>query len=229
MTGIKEALNSSPRELEFWGGGKAESIKRGFAITSLRNLQDSYDFRRGERILAYCRDDKEKVPVIIVSNDFLPLSSHEIPVLALDGVFDHLDAAKMLRQYPSYEKTDVDTPLRAIVFLDADKFDSLPTELQEHLINSKNSIISLIRDKKLRELFFPTICYWIAETGGTLSDYSSYLFVKGLISEEECAQIEAYNREKGKLSFDEEPKHLQQLSISPRSGLFRPLILGLFD
>ena len=232
----KEVLNQAPRELNFYGEGKAESIKRGFAITSLRNPSDRYSFSRGERILANCQDDGEKVPVVVISNNLRPLSEHEIPVLALDGAFSPEQAAEMLKGYPTYEATTVDSPMQAIVFMEAAKYDSLPKDLQERVVNPNIPIISLLEERESREIFFPTMCYWLSELGGNFLDWTSFLEKNQLITAEEKEEMGQSWRDHHKRRTDEEryeaylattPGYLHSLSLNVNENLFRLFVLGL--
>ena len=84
---MAERIQQDPRELNFYGEGKAENINRGFVITSLRNPRVDYALDRGERILANCQDDGEKVSVIILTNETKNLYAFSNPQLLLDGFY----------------------------------------------------------------------------------------------------------------------------------------------
>lgn len=231
----KEVLIPSLRELNFYGEGKAESIKRGFAITSLRNPSDRYSFTRGETILANCQDDGEKIEVVVISNETKTLSSHEIPVLALDGAFNPEQAADMLKPIRTYENTTADSRMQAIVFLDAIRFDALPKGMQERLTNPKNSIVDLIKDRDYREIFFPTMCFWWAKFGGDFSNWTTFLGENNLITEEEMDWMEQYwidsFERKTDMQMEDAYKattsgFLQSISINPEDKFFKPFVLG---
>lgn len=225
---MAEIIKGNPRELNFYGEGKAESIKRGFAITSLRNPKPDYEFTAGEVINANCQDDGEKESVIVLSNNKRKLSEHSVPVLALDGFFSAEHAVEGMKIYPGYKKIDSETEISAITFVSLEAFNELHPMMQ-HIALTKPLETSMTFHG-LRHLFFPTMAFWLAENYGTLMDWVEFLAVCKLINENEIAEMSQYKfmgSETGRRLFNENSKMLQELSINPRHEAFRPLILGL--
>lgn len=225
---MTERVKGDPRELSFYGEGKAESIKRGYAITSLRNPRPQYEFEPGERILADCKDDGEKVPVIVISNVVRKLADQPLPVLAMDGFFGPEIAVKEMKIYPGYENINEDTPIAAIVFVKEESFLKLTEEQQGKLL--EGPIEDLVGDTNYRHLFFPTIAFWVTENYGNLLDWAEFLLDNNLITEDEVEKMTAYkylNSETARRFITENSKALQEISLKPEHGAFKPLILGI--
>jgi hypothetical protein len=222
---MAERIKGDPRELKFYGE-KAESIHRGYAITSLRNPNPNYAFERGERIMASCVDDGEKVPVVVIANETKKLSEHSIPVLALDGFFSSYHAVEGMRVYPGYENISADSPISAIIFIEETKFKELSKKARNEL--TTKLIEELLLKKDYRELFFPTMAFWVSEFGAFL-DWVEFLFESDLINEEEVDAMSKYKymgSETGRRKFTESSFMLRQLSLMPENKAFGPLILA---
>lgn len=225
---MAERVKGDPRELSFYGEGKAESINRGFAITSLRNPRPQYEFKPGERILADCKDDGEKVPVIVISNVVRELSAQPLPVLAMDGFFSPDHAVEGMKVYPGYENINETSSIAAIVFVKEESFVKLTEEQQEKLL--KGPIEDLVGDPDYRHLFFPTMAFWIAENYGNLLDWAEFLLDNNLITEDELTKMTEYkyrDSETARRFIAENSKALQEISLKPEHGAFKPLILAI--
>ena len=222
-----ETLSPNLRELNFYGKGKAEDIKRGFAVTSLRNPRPDYDFPQMETIAANCEDDNEKIPVMIVSNVDAPLNKLPIPLLALDGFFSAQQAATEMKVYPGYEKTTQRTVLKAITFIESESFKRLNPEYQEKLVTEP--IFECMKIKGLRWIFFPTMCRHLSNYGG-VTDWIDFLSVNDLISTEEKSKMKNYKYRGMKDTqrlLDDHPELLQGISLDPTHPAFKPLVLGI--
>lgn len=222
---MAERITASPRELKFYGE-KSQSILRGYAITSLRNPNPNYAFERGERIEANCVDDGEKIPVIVIANETKPLNEHYTPVLALDGFFSSYHAVEGMRVYPGYENISDSSPMSAIIFIEEKKFKKLGKKARTEL--TTKPMEELFLKKEYRELFFPTIAFWVAEFGALL-DWVEFLYENDLINEEEVDAMSKYKymgTETGRRMFTESSRLLRKLSLTPENKAFGPLILG---
>jgi hypothetical protein len=227
---MTERLQGNLRELSFYGEGIAENIKRGFAITSLRNPRAAYEFFPGEVILANCSDDGEKVPVMVINNIETRLNKLPIPILALDGFFSAEIATRRMREYPGYENTTPRTILQAITFIDQESFTSLSPELQNSLL--KDGFMDSMKMKELRRIFFPTMAKHFSHFG-EVDEWLNFLTENSLITTEEKLKIESFE-----INFTNvfnllkrHPEAFQKLAQdrSQRSPMFTPIILGIID
>ncbi len=215
------------REIKFGKEGKAESINRGFAITTLRNPRLEYNFQKGEVIEANCFNDMRKVPIVVISNETKPLNRQLIPVIALDGYFSADNAADDLRKIKGYEQTTRKSSLQAIVFIGTEKFNSL-SQAQQHDLTHK-PIYDLLKDRNNRQLFFPTMCYHLSDRGN-LHDWINFLKVNGLISKEEKEAMTNYSifgRDSAIEIIKNNPEVLKYISTKPEHNAFNPLVLGI--
>lgn len=226
-----ETLHPAPREIKFGGEGKAEDIKRGFAITTLRNPRPAYDFHPGEVISADCFDDNEKVPVVVLTNETKKLKDFSIPQLALDGFFSANDVIKGMKTYPGYEKLNNKYELKAITFVKQESFNTLSDLLRETIYNGER-FDELVKLTSLRHLFFPTMCHHMAGMGGKLNNWIEFLKDYSLITFQEKAEMEGYQYVGGitmSRLLKTDPKILRQLSLEFADKGFKPLILGIFE
>lgn len=226
-----ERIDRNLKEFNFYGEGKAESIDRGFFITSLRNPRVDYQFNRGEVISAKCKDDDRSVEVVVISNETRKLYEHSTPVLALDGFFSAEHAADGMSNggYPGYENTTPESVMMAITFIKKESFDKLSLPQKEDLITSP--IEELMKKIEFRHLFLPTICFWLTDLGGTERDWSYFLSENELISVDEAFKMDEYKyrgSDTGRRFFKEYPKALHELSIQPGHEGFNELVLGIF-
>jgi hypothetical protein len=226
----QETLDLSHREIKFGGEGKAESIKRGFAITTLRNPRDAYNFSPGEVIFAYCFDDGEKVPVVIIANEVKKLKDFAIPQLALDGFFSAEQAAEEMKAWPGYEKTRISTKMQAITFVTKEAYDKIPGFYKRNF--EGREFHNLIHRKELRHLFFPTMCFHFCEKMGDLGDWGDFLYLTaGIITSEESDSLVSY-KVQGKDMFQVIKRNtniLQKIALDPKNSLFKPFVLALFE
>lgn len=224
---MTERLNSDPRELKFGGEGKAEDIKRGFAITTLRNPRDSYNFDRGEKILAGCFDDGEKVPVIVITNEIKQLKDFSVPQLALDGFFSVPMIIDGMRSYPGYEKINKKSIIQAITFVKEESFNALSGDLKDEIMFGHFD--ELVKMPELRHLFFPTICSRFSNYGGMM-EWIAFLSINKLISEEEKSKMKNYKIRRTNIAqlLQDHPGIFRKLPLDPTASYFRPLVLGLF-
>ena len=224
---MDERLNPKPREIKF-GGEKAESIKLGFAITTLRNPKPDYDFSRGEKILTDCFDDGEKVPVTVITNEIQQLKNFSIPQLALDGFFSVRMAADIMKSYRGYEKTNKNSIMQAITFVKEESFNALSQDMKDEIIYGHFD--ELVRIPALRPLFFSTMCLHFSNYGGA-KEWIEFLGINKLISGEEKLKMENYEIGGRNISelLENHTNIFQKLAIDTKASFFRPMILGLFD
>lgn len=185
----QEIINFPPRELNFYGEGKAFDIKQGFVITSLRNPRSDYEFSKGERILANCQDDGDKIPVVVIANETKPLYAFSNPQLLLDGFYSSDNAAINMRGYPGYENTNKNSELQAITFVKEEVFNALDSQLKEDIMGPEKSFDDLIKTKELRHIFFPTLCRHIVNNGDGIVSWMEYLGFSKLVPWEELEKI----------------------------------------
>ena len=224
-----ERLNRNLREIKFSGEGKAESIRHGFVITTLRNPRPEYNFIPGEIIEANCFDDGKKVSVVVISNETMPLNHQFGPILALDGYTSAEHAATDLKNIRGYEKTTKKSRLQAIVFISAEKFNSLSLEQQHDLIHEP--IVNSLRNRDYRRLFFPTMCYHISNYGD-LNQWIAFLTAMSLITPKErdaMGRYEYRGMKDTRRFLNDHPELLRGISLDPKHPAFKPLVLGIFD
>lgn len=185
----QEIINFPPRELNFYGEGKAFDIKQGFAITSLRNPRNDYEFAKGERILANCSDDEEKVPVVVIANETKPLYAFSNPQLLLDGFYSADDAALGMKSYPGYENATKNSELQAITFVKEDVFNALENEFKENIIDPEKTFDDLVKIPELRHLFFPTFCRHLTNNDDGIVGWMEYLGFSRLVPWKELDTI----------------------------------------
>lgn len=225
-----ERISSSQKELKFGGERKAESILKGFAITTLRNPRPAYDFSQGQEILADCFDDQQKVPIIVVSNEIRPIKKFSIPQLALDGFFNPQQVVQDMKTYPGYENLNTESPLQAITFISTKSYEALSKELQDFFYGEPFE--QMIKMPQLRHLFFPTMCYWITERGGGLDKWIEFLKDYSLINPVEKKAMDHHDLCKGITAarlLRTYPSILQKVSQNPADKAFKPLVLGIFE
>lgn len=222
----KETITLPPRELNFYGEGKAESIKRGFAITSLRNPKADYEFSKGERILANCSDDGEKVPVVVVSNETKNLYAFSVPQLLLDGFYSVAHAARRMRPYPGYEKTDEKSVLQAITFVKEDVFNALSDSLKKTVMDPEKTFNDLVKEPDLRHLFFPTMCQHLINNDEGIVSWMEFLQYNNLAPWNEVEAIKKARFE-GINFYDYHVRHprlFEELMSRPRAIVFSALV-----
>src|SRR4030066_883142 len=187
-----ERPGSSIGEVKFMGEGVAKSIKRGFAIATLRIPKPDYYLGRGERILADCTDDGEKVPVIVITNVIERLDYFSVPQLALDGFFSAPMALQGMRTFPGYENIHRGSAMQAITFVKEESFKMIPDSLKDELLY--DHFDELVRMTELRHLFFPTMCINISNFRGA-KDWIDFLGANKLISVQEKLEMKNYEYE----------------------------------
>lgn len=226
---MEERINGDPREIKFGGEGKAESIGRGFAITTLRNPKTDYNFSCGERILADCFDDGERVPVTVITNEIRALEGFSIPQLALDGFFSVPMVKNEMKSYPGYEKINKKSIMQAITFVKQKSFDVLTQDVKGEILFGHFDV--LVKMQELRHLFFPTMCRHLLDYGG-VQDWVDFLDVHKLISKREKLKMENYKYRGMKDTWrfvNDHPELLQGFSLDPTHPAFKPLVLGIFN
>lgn len=148
---IERNGNVSP-ELKFGGAGKAESIKKGFAITTLRNPRPSYNFSQGQEVVADCFDDAEKVKIVILTNETKRLKDFSPFQLALDGFSSVAQAVAEMRTYPGYENINEDSSIQAITFVLEEVWDALPSKVADSIYG--RTFDDLLDDPSLGHIFY---------------------------------------------------------------------------
>jgi hypothetical protein len=223
---MSERLNGDPREIKFGGEGKAESINRGFAFTTLRNPKTDYNFSRGKRVLANCFDDNEKVPVVVITNVIKRLSTFSIPQLALDGFFSVPMVIDGMKTYPGYEKINGNSPMQAITFIKEESFKAVPTNQRDGLLYY--NFDELVKIPELRYLFFPTMAFHLSDYGG-VKDWIDWLGGNKLITKEEKKRMESTKIRDTNIThfFEGRREAFKKLTIDPSSFAFNHVILGL--
>ena len=167
--------------------------------------------------------------MVVIANETKPLNRQSVPVLALDGYFSAEHAANDLKNIKGYEKTTKKSTLQAIVFIDTEKFNSLPQKQQRNLTHEPIDV--LLKDRNLRHLFFPTMCFHIAGIGD-LNDWIAFLTVNNLISGEERDAMNNYKYRGMKDTqrlINNHPELLRGISLDPTHPAFKPLVLGIFN
>jgi len=231
MSVVKNKIESGASErpdLEFWGEGKARDIKHGFAVVTLRKPDSEFCYVAGDSVLAYCRDDRKKVPIVILNSYVDKLASFFEPMLALDGYAASDEAARNLRRYPGYEQTTENSRMQAFTFMSKKSFDLLPQYQRNILI--KKSVPALIGKREFRGIFFPTILFWIAHNGGSVKTWADYLETYELITSSDLKQLKkfAYHGTNLYEFLSTHQEHLETVAISPDSPLFKPVVLAIF-
>ncbi len=228
---MAERISGNPRELKFGGEGKAESINRGFAIATLRNPRAEYNFSRGERILTNCFDDNKKVSVVVVANEIKQLNDFSVPQLALDGFFSAPHVVNGMKTYPGYEKLNKKSIVQAVTFVKEGAFNKLSKDLQKDILAHYDIFDGLVKMPELRHLFFPTMCFWLTENGGDIKDWVDFLKVNHLILDKEKKNMESYTNMGSNMFrlLTGRSGMLQEISQDSKDGLFKPLVLGIFD
>lgn len=224
---MAERIKGTPREISFYGEGKSDDIYLGFGITTIRNPRPSYDFARGEVVSANCVDDNDKVQVVVIDEQTKPLRDQDIPVLALDGFFSPEHAAEVMHVYPGYENLTEDSPISAIIFVYDEVFKQLPKTDQKELIEKPFS--EIIRDKKFRFLFFPTMLNHLVHMGGSFDDWIDFLSeANGLITKEEAdkmRELKIHGRSVADLLRNHH-EMFEKIALEPSSSLFEPIVLA---
>ncbi len=224
---IESGASERP-DLEFWGEGKAKDIKRGFAIVTLRNPGSEFDYAAGDSVLANCRDERTKVPIVIINKFEDKLALYFEPMLALDGYASSDEAARNLRRYPGYEQTTEISSVQAFTFVSKKSFESLPEYQRKFLIETQ--IPDLMRMKDYRQLFFPTVLFWIAHNGGSVQNWTDYLETYELVSSKELKQLKKFEYHGTNLYefLSANRELLETVVINKESPLFKPVVLGIF-
>ncbi len=224
---IENGASERP-DLEFWGEGKAADIKRGFAIVTLRKPGSEFNYAAGDSILAYCRDDKTKIPIVILNSYTDKLASFFEPILALDGYASSDEAARDLRRFPGYEQTTEESRMQAFTFISKPAFESLPESSQ--LLLTKNGLVDLMRTKDLRHIFFPRILSCIANYGGSIQNWTDYLETYELMPSKELKQLKKFEYHGTNLYefLSANRELLETVVINKESPLFKPVVLGIF-
>ncbi len=222
----QERPTAEPRELKFGGVEKADGIRHGFAITTLRNPRDSYNFSQGEVILADCFESGEKVPVVVITNETKKLKDFSVPQLALDGFFSPEHAAEEMKEWPGYEKTTLNSKMQAITFVSEESYKKLPEDLQIEIIN--NDFDYLIANRNLRTIFYPTMAYHLSGLGQDLTTWLDFLKENYLVSrhDERVMKNFLFDGTNMYKIYTGRVGSFHELSIHPERIGFKTLILG---
>jgi len=174
-------------QLQFYGEGTAELILRNLKLGTCRVSNDKYTFTPGQIVEGYCRDDNEaQVPLIILNvRKRTNLGKIPVSVLSLDGYFDYDQAFDDLRRY--YPKLDWTTKLDYVTFMTLDRFNKFDQQTQSDLTCYPTE--SLLRAFDLRDLFHPTIAYWMGVSGGNYQNYHEFLFHQKLVYSHEVEKF----------------------------------------
>ncbi len=161
-------------QLQFYTEGTAELILRNLKLGTCRVSNDKYTFAPGQIVEGYCRDDNEAQVPLIILNVRKRTNLYDIPieVLALDGYFDRFQALEDLRRY--YPKLGWGTELDYVTFMTLDRFKRFDPETQEKVLLAWDTDV-LLRERHARDVFLPSIAYWMGVSGGNYQNYHEFL------------------------------------------------------
>lgn len=184
--GPETAVETEPEvreQLNFYGEGTADVIVRDLKLGTCRVSNDKYTFTPGQIVDTYCRDDAEaRIPVVILNvRKKVYLGGTPLSVLSLDGFFDFDQAFDDLKRF--YPDLDMLTELDYITFMTLDKFQRYNPKTREKLITKPTE--ALVGDRRLRDLFFPSIAFWMGVRGGNTRDYHEFLVGEEIATQDE--------------------------------------------
>ena len=185
--GPEAAIETEPKvreQLNFYGEGIADVIARDLKLGTCRVSHDRYTFTPGQVVEAYCRDDdsEARIPVVILNVlKKVHLGAIRLSVLSLDGFFDFGQALDDLKQF--YPDLNMLTELDYITFMTLDRFQCLSPKAQEKLLTESTE--KLLEDRRLRDLFFPSIAFWMGVRGGNAMTYHEFLVTEEMATQDE--------------------------------------------
>lgn len=180
----REGQTNQVPEIDFTGEGYAHAIKSGKYSTLRLTTNPLYKtLRPGDKVEAVCKvnegdDNPTRVPLIILATEKSPLGEQDRLVLSTNGFLTHKGAVERLSEIYG-KKVSLDDETINIVYLPKDVFDSLPPKQQTLCLILPADM--LVRDKRTREIFLPSIFYTFAYEGMTPRFWLDYCLISGIL------------------------------------------------
>lgn len=179
------------KEIVFLGEGYAHAIETGKYSTLRLNSKFYESFRPGDEVVAVCKIDENdenptRIPLIILDVEKGPLALQDRVVLATNGFLSWQQAADRLSEIYGRE-IEPGEETANILYLPKEVFEELSHKQQTLcLIHSATRIV---RDKRTREIFLPSIFYTHAYQGFTLMSWMGFCELNGIVSIKEMNQL----------------------------------------
>ncbi len=184
-------MSEKRKELRFYGGGYKDIIESGIKLATLRKPNNRYDFAPGEVVTAVCEGEGD-VPVTIFRTETRKIIETQLPLLLLDG-FTSVDVAvEVMSQF--YRGTNRDSEMTLITFTSEQLFESYDLETKELLIGKPQQ--EAIQMPELRQVFFPSLIWWIGFNEGDLNNWFNFVLDTGLVTRNEYEKWREYASEK---------------------------------
>jgi hypothetical protein len=176
--------SSAPKEIVFLGEGYASAIKSGKYSTLRLTENPVYEtLQPGDEVDAVCKlnpddDNPERIRLVILATEKAPLIEQDRLVLGTNGFLTHKGAAERLSEIYGRE-VSLDDETINIAYLPKDVFDTLPSKQQTLCLILPADM--LVRDKRTRAIFLPSIFYTFAYEGMTPHFWLDYLLISGTL------------------------------------------------
>lgn len=187
----REDGSAKPTEIVFLGEGYASAIRSG-KYSTLRLANPRYEsLCPGDELDAVCKSDPEdkspeRIPLVILSSQTLPLQEHDRVVLATNGFLAWEQAAARLSEIYGRE-IGPEEKVTNLVYLPQDVFDALPAKVSTLLLILSAS--QAVRDPRTREVFLPSIFFTHAYQGFGLLSWLGFAELNGIITPADVSRL----------------------------------------
>lgn len=210
------------KELKFYGGGYLEIIENGIKLATMRKPNDRYNFVPGEEVMAICEGEGE-VLITIFRNETRRIVDTQLPLQLLDGFLTIPDTVNVMRRF--YLGTSRYSDMSLITFTSSERFKRYDLTTRELLLNKPQW--TAIQMPELRQVFFPSLAWWLSQNNVGASGWLDYLQKTNLVTREELNLWRRTDSETVDWMINEyrEPREFQYLVEGKETGLYEGLIL----
>ncbi len=187
---IYSDLVTSIREMEFGRVGVAELFRTGRKWVTVRPPDTKHEFLPGERVIANCVGDGERLVTRVVDSKVKPLEDIAPALLGLNGWINlpagnasTLAALDLRMRGGKYSEITRKTPVVGIAIVTEDLWDSLEPVTRRTLVEMPFE--RAILTPEVKPVILPALGYWSSVRNLTGKDWLTYLRNITLISKEE--------------------------------------------
>lgn len=179
------------KEIIFQGEGYASAIKKGKYSTLRLDSAHYSSLLPGDEVEAVCKVDQDdenpvRIPLVILDVERGPLAEQDRVILATNGFLSWQQAASRLSEIYGRE-IDGNDETANILYLPKDVSDALPHKQQ--MVCLIHSATRLVRDRRTREIFLPSIFYTHAYQDFCLNSWLGFCELNGIITTAEMNRL----------------------------------------
>lgn len=221
------------KEIVFQGEGYDRAIRRGKCSTIRLNSGFYESLCPGDEVMAVCRIDQDdenptRIPLVILAKEKAPLLEQDRAVLATNGFMSHKQAADRLTEIYG-KKVSLEDETINLVYLPRDVFEALPSKQQ--ILCLILSADQLVRDRRTREIFLPSIFFTAAYEGMNLLSWLDFCVFTGIAGIHErdrlvrLIQTDPYIGEKEANQMFSEPDRMWDVLDAKAYAVYDRLVL----